>query len=128
MVLLDTCALIWYTLDNEKLSVPAQKACDKIPKTGAVISSISIWEIGIKIKNKKLNIGIPVDDFTQRLKKLGSIDIVPVDENIWMKSISLDWDHKDPADRAIVATAQLNDVPIVTSDKVISGFYSKVIW
>ncbi|MHC4874096.1 MAG: type II toxin-antitoxin system VapC family toxin [Planctomycetota bacterium] len=128
MVLLDTCALIWYTRDNENLSKKAQQACNKIPKNGAIISSISIWEIGIKIKNKKLDIGITVEDFVQRLKKLGSIDIIPVDENIWMKSISLDWDHKDPADRAIIATAELNDIPIITSDKIISDFYSKIIW
>jgi PIN domain nuclease of toxin-antitoxin system len=44
MVLLDTCALIWWTLDPKELSKPAARACDEIHETGGIISSISIWE------------------------------------------------------------------------------------
>ncbi len=53
-VLLDTCALLWWTLDPEKLSQTAASACDMISFTGGAISSISIWEIGIKAKKKNL--------------------------------------------------------------------------
>jgi hypothetical protein len=36
------------TLDPDKLSDEAAKTCNLIPITGGAISSISIWEIGIK--------------------------------------------------------------------------------
>jgi PIN domain nuclease of toxin-antitoxin system len=29
-VVLDTCALIWWSLDPDKLSLPAKSACEKI--------------------------------------------------------------------------------------------------
>lgn len=128
MLLLDTCAVIWYTEDSEKLSANAKKACDTIPETGAFVSSISIWELGLKIKNGKIDIGIPITSFVHRLKMLGTIEILPIDENIWIESLALDWDHRDPADRLIVASAKLNSLPIVTSDSNIRKFYSNSIW
>lgn len=128
MVLLDTCALIWWTLDPDKLSETAARACNDIAETGAVISSITIWEIGIKQKKGNLDLGINLEEYIARLKRLDSLAIIPVDENIWLENITLDWSHKDPADRTIVATARLENVPIITNDEIIKQFYPKVIW
>ena len=52
----------------------------------------------------------------------------PVDVLTWIKNIELDWDHRDPADRTIVATASLHACPLVTSDSAIRAFYSQTIW
>jgi PIN domain nuclease of toxin-antitoxin system len=128
MVLLDTCALLWWTLDPEKLSPKAAKVCDRIATKGGVVSSISIWEIGIKIKKGELEIGLPLEDYVGRLKQLSGLEIVPVDEIIWMRGLDLDWKHRDPADRTIVATASLRKIPIVTCDEDIQKFYRRVIW
>jgi PIN domain nuclease of toxin-antitoxin system len=128
MVLLDTCALLWWTLDPGKLSDEAAGTCDLIPITGGAISSISIWEIGIKIKKGKIEIPLTLDEYVSRLNLLGSLEIIPVDESIWIENISLEWDHKDPADRTIVATARLKNLPIITKDNVIKIFYPNVIW
>lgn len=128
MLLLDTCALIWYTLDCEKLSPVAAAACREIAGKGAFVSAISIWEIGLKIKNGKIDIGTTIEDYVKRLHGLGSIEIIPVDERIWMANLALAWEHRDPADRTIVATAMLKNLPLVTSDEVISGYYANVIW
>lgn len=128
MVLLDTCALLWWTLDPEKLSDRAAIACDEIYEYGAFISSISIWEIGIKIKKNKLNIGMDLRTYINRLNRMNLIEIIPVDENIWAENISLEWEHRDPADRTIVATAKMREVPIITSDQIIRNFYARVIW
>ncbi|MBN1561244.1 PIN domain-containing protein, partial [candidate division KSB1 bacterium] len=57
-----------------------------------------------------------------------SIDIVPVDENLWIKNLALDWSHRDPADRTIVATAMMRNCPIITKDRIIQNFYKKTIW
>lgn len=128
MLMLDTCAMIWYTEDAEKLSIEAEKACNTIDKSGAFISSISIWELGLKIKNGKIDIGIPITSFVHRLKMLGTIEILAIDEDIWIESLALEWEHRDPADRVIVATAKLNNLPIITSDSIIRSFYSNSIW
>jgi PIN domain nuclease of toxin-antitoxin system len=128
MILLDTCALLWWTLEPEQLSHRARTACDQIHVTGAAISSISLWEIGIKIKKGTLDINDSLRGFVARLKSLGVVEIVPIDERIWLANLELQWEHRDPADRTIVATAQLQDLPLVTKDPLIAGFYPKVIW
>ena len=129
MVVLDTHTVIWWTLDPEKLSKSAQKLCAQFTTTTAFLSSISIWEIGIKIKKGKLDIGISIREFSDRLRRLGLIQIVPVDEAIWIKNLELNWNHPDPADRTIVATALIKNVPILTKDETIRRFRGvKSIW
>jgi PIN domain nuclease of toxin-antitoxin system len=128
VVLLDTCALLWWTLEPESLSPRAREACDRIVIDGGFISSISVWEAGIKARRGALELGTTLEDYVARLRKLSSPEIVALDEDIWVKNLSLPWDHRDPADRTIVATAFLKDLPIVTKDEVIGRFYPKVIW
>ncbi|MEH1776922.1 type II toxin-antitoxin system VapC family toxin [Nostoc sp.] len=62
------------------------------------------------------------------LKKSSTVQIVAIDENIWMESVNLEWDHRDPVDRVVVALARSNQAAIITSDKAIANFYSEVIW
>lgn len=92
------------------------------------ISSISLWEVGLKIKNRQLDIGISLRDYISRVKQMNILEIIPVDEEIWAANLELPWKHRDPADRTIVATAKLRGVPLVTIDKEIRRFYSKTIW
>lgn len=128
MILLDTCALIWWTLDPVKLSPKALGACQKMEQSEGIISSISIWEIGVKIKNKKLEIGMSIEKYTELLYKLGYLKIIPVDDQIWIRNLSLNWEHPDLADRTIVATAMGYRANIVTVDERIKQFYNKHIW
>lgn len=125
---LDTCALIWWTLDPEQLSKKAKEACNKMAKAEAFVSSISLWELGIKIKNKKIDIGMGIDSYVTKLEQISYLTILPVDTTLWLKNISLDWKHKDPADRTIVATALQKKAPLITKDEIIREFYSKSIW
>jgi PIN domain nuclease of toxin-antitoxin system len=45
-----------------------------------------------------------------------NIEQVPVDTDLWLESLDLDWGHRDPADRLIVALAKQRDLPILTLD------------
>lgn len=128
MVLLDTCALLWWTLEPDRLSDKARKVCDRISQDGAFISSVSVWEIGIKMKKGVLEIGDSLSGYVNRLKSLGCVEIIAVDEEIWIKNILLEWQHRDPADRTIIATAMLRDLPIMTKDRTILDYYSKTVW
>ena len=110
------------------MSARAKEACDNIKIEGAIISSISIWELGIKLKRRKLEINISLEEYVNRLRQLGTLKIIPVDETIWVKNLSLDWTHRDPADRTIVATAQLKNFPIKTKNDFIRGYYPHIIW
>ncbi len=126
MVVLDTSVLLFWTLDRERLS---QAAAQAVSEAGHIaVSSISIWEIGIKVKRGRLRIPLPIADFTARLQQIDRLDLLPVDTTTWLKNLDLDWDHRDPADRTIVATATLRNCPLVTSDATIHAYYPQAIW
>lgn len=123
-LLLDTCALIWWTLDQAQLSPETLAVLNKSDEI--FLSSISIWEVAIKIKNKKIDIGMDIQSYVEKLKEVSTLQMIPVTEDIWLKNIMLDWEHKDPADRTIVATAYLAQCAIVTTDQKIRSFYPKI--
>lgn len=129
MVLLDTCTLLWWTLDPSSLSAAAVEACSAIPAKGGYASSVSLWEIGVKWKKNALDLGgLHLREFERRLGQLSGLHLVPVSGSIWVEGICLEWEHRDPADRVIVATARLLHAPIVTKDGVIRSFCPDAIW
>ena len=69
-----------------------------------------------------------IDDYIATLKKSDVVRIIPIDEEIWLDSVRLEWEHRDPADRVVVAIAKKNQAAIITADQKIASFYSSVIW
>jgi len=126
MVVLDTSALLFWLFAPERLSANAAKAI--AAATQIVISSISIWEIGIKVKRGKLEIPLSPEMLVAKLNETDGVRIEPVTEKTWLQNLALTWDHKDPADRTIVATATLLGCPLLTSDLEIRAFYSAAVW
>jgi PIN domain nuclease of toxin-antitoxin system len=122
VILLDTHALLWWALDPVRLSTTAQQNVSAMEQSGGLASSISIWELGIKIRRGKLELGMDIGQFTRRVESSAVVEFVPVDNAIWMRSLDLDWEHRDPADRVIVATALARGVPILTKDQILHRF------
>ncbi len=126
MVLLDTSTLVFWTLDQERLTPVAAKAIAEADRV--CISSISIWEIGIKVGKENLALPLSVGEFAAKLERTDRVELLPVDVRTWMGNLELDWDHRDPVDRTIVATASLLNCPLVTPDNRILEFYPRAIW
>ena len=129
MIVLDTHALLWWALDPTQLSDIARTTVATMEREGGFASAISIWELGIKVKRKKLELPIPVEELARRIERGGVVELVPVDTHTWLRSLSLPWDHPDPADRVIVATALVRGVPLLTKDAAIRAFADvRTIW
>lgn len=126
MVVLDTVALLYWTIDPEKLSALARDVIDKADRL--IVSSISVWEIAQKVKRSRLEISMGIEEYVSGLSRLDRLEILAVDVETWLNSVSLEWQHRDPADRVIVATATRLDCPLVSSDRVIGEFYALTMW
>ena len=126
MVLLDTSALFFWTVEPHKLTQIARDAIDSASRV--LVSSISIWEIGIKARKGKLLLHGSLADYVALLEQAEQVELLSVNTAIWLKTVGLDWDHRDPADRVIVATAMQFECPLITSDQTIREFYSGSIW
>jgi PIN domain nuclease of toxin-antitoxin system len=108
------------------LSAKAEQAIAQAERI--VISSISIWEIGLKVKRSKLEIPLTITAYVERLQQLEGIEILPVDLQTWLDNLGLPWENRDPADRTIVALAVRFGCPLITSDHVIAEYYQDSIW
>jgi PIN domain nuclease of toxin-antitoxin system len=129
VIVLDTHVLLWWALDPDQLSSPAAAMLAQMEQHGGFASAISIWELGVKIKRGKLELPIRVEEFAQRIERGGVVELLPVDTNVWLRSLSLPWNHPDPADRVIVATALIRDVALITKDAAIREFEEvRCIW
>lgn len=126
MVVLDTSAVLYWTLDPDQLTMAARQAIDGTDRL--VISSISVWEIGLKVKRGKLTIPLSIPEYVDRLDRIDKLEILPVDVRTWLENLDLKWEHRDPADRTVVATARLLGCPLIASDKRIASFYEETVW
>ena len=131
MIVLDTNAWIWFASKPEILSGKAKKAVDEAVKEKSVlVSSISVWEVALLVKKKRLELSMDVADWIAKSENLPFIQFIPVSNSIAVKSVNLPPPlHPDPADRIIIATALSAGAPIVTKDKNISDYaHVRTIW
>ncbi len=126
MILLDTSALIYWTFVPSSLTERASAAIAAAEVV--LVNSISLWEVALKVKRGKLELPLSPAAFAAKLETTDRVRIEPVTAAIWLASVGLKWEHKDPADRVIVATASLLGCPLVTSDLAIRGFYTATLW
>ncbi|MDP2633120.1 MAG: type II toxin-antitoxin system VapC family toxin [Candidatus Curtissbacteria bacterium] len=120
MMLLDTHVLVWWISDPEKLPKKIQREIDNCVKHNIqiLVSSISIWEIAILFKKGKLGSDMDINAWIEKVESLPFFQFVAVDNTIAAKSVMLvEFSHKDPADRIIVATAREYGAVLVTSDR-----------
>src|SRR3990172_3897954 len=89
MIVLDTSALLYWTLDPIQLSSKAEQAIEQAERI--VISSISVWEIALKVKRGKLEIPLAIHDYVEQLNRLDKLEILSVDVQTWLDNLDLDW-------------------------------------
>ncbi len=126
VIVLDTVTLLFWMFERVRLSTVATRAIAEADRIA--VSSISVWEIGVKVNKGKLSIPLPVPELAGRLEHVDRLDLLAVDLRTWLRVLDLDWEHRDPADRTIVATAALLACPLLTPDARIQAFYRQSIW
>ena len=121
MILLDTCAIIWDALDTSKLS-PDAKNTIELNERELIICDISIWEISMLIKRKRLVVDDTASGFINLLLQSRNYLIQEITPEIAELSVNFGSEiNSDPADRLIAATSILRNAPIVTADENLRG-------
>lgn len=96
------------------------------PETERLLSATSIAEIAVKNSIGKLQMGEA--ELTRAVEDL-QVDVMPFEPHHAAAMFSLHLHHRDPFDRMILATAQVERLPIVTGDRVFRRYSGiKIIW
>ncbi|RYY29213.1 MAG: type II toxin-antitoxin system VapC family toxin [Sphingobacteriaceae bacterium] len=113
--LLDTHTFIWFINGNNSLSNTAVNNIKNI-NYKCYISITSIWEIAIKANLNKLDLKYGFDKIPDLLIN-NEIEILPITfEHIQMLN-KLEFHHKDPFDRVIIAQAITEKFTVITVDE-----------
>ena len=126
-VLLDTQALLWFLLDDPKLS-DAATAVIGHPGSEVLVSPASYWEIAIKISLGKYALDEPVSAFFERELQANQFTILPILPRHAAQVAELPFHHRDPFDRLIIAQALVEDVPVVSSDAQWDAYAVHRLW
>lgn len=125
-ILLDTTTLLHLVTDPQRLNEQAYSVLAD-QRNDLYVSAASAWEVSIKTRIGRFD-GEPLlaawDDV---LSDMNAAD-VPIDSSDAAMAGRLNWAHKDPFDRMIVAQAARRGLTIATSDPhVISGALTSVL-
>ena len=116
LIVADTQALLWLDTGSEKLGGAARSLLDQALDEGElVVSAITYCEVAWLLRHRRITLHLPVRTWRESLEAKGLAE-VPVGGLVAISAVELDWEHGDPADRIIVATAVLMDAMLVTSD------------
>ncbi len=125
-VVLDTSALLYWTLAPERLTPRAHGYIDAAIEVQVL--SISLWEIALKHRKGALELPGPIEEYRKRLFTVERLNIRGLDGTLAVAGALLDWAHRDPADRWITALAMHRESPLITSDRAIRDYYHRAVW
>ena len=121
-ILLDTHIYLWSIENNEKLSKRARELMLNAELN--YVSSVSIWELSIKISKGKYpaNIDLLIDG----IEKSGFKEL-PLVAKYAKKVATLPHHHGDPFDRMLIAQALCEPLQFLTADKSLQEYSDLVM-
>ena len=124
--LLDTHTFIWFI---EGSSMLPQKVKTRIEdeKNDCFISIASLWEIAIKRGIGKITLASEfryIADFIED----NNVEILPITFNNLQTLLTLEFHHRDPFDRIIIAQAISANLTILSVDQHFRSYPVKCIW
>ena len=118
----DTHPLVWYAAhQHKKLSKRVLRIFDQAVNNQALIyvPAVVLWEISLLQKIGHINLQVPFERWAAALINKPGFDMVPLDLEIMAEAIGVNI-NGDPFDEAIVATARVKDIHLITRDTAIT--------
>jgi PIN domain nuclease of toxin-antitoxin system len=121
--MLDTHTALWWLGDDERLgSTSGGLLADA--SNDVLLSAVVVWEVAIKRSLGKLK---APDGFASILLGAGA-NALPVTiahaETVGL----LEWHHRDPFDRMLVAQAQVEQAVLVSNDQTLLPYGVALVW
>jgi PIN domain nuclease of toxin-antitoxin system len=117
-LLLDTHILIRWLGDIRKLSRPQLRELESATRRGepVALSAVSLLEIAVLASGERPALKVSLDEFFRDLNSNPTFRILPLTYEVALDVAALGV-LRDPADRAIAATARVHRLRLVTSDR-----------
>lgn len=124
-LLLDTHIALWLDGGDVRLSAATRALIEGCWRGGGTIylSAVTAWEVALLADTGRIALDVPTEEWFDRFVDRPGIASVPLDHRAACRAYRLGrWEHRDPADRLLVATAIGLALPLVTYDERIASF------
>jgi len=126
-LLLDTQALLWFVLDDPRLSGRARESI--VATDGLIfVSPASFWEIAIKVSLGKYALPAPFAAFWDDQLLTNDFTLLPISMSHTARVVDLPFHHRDPFDRLIIAQSLVEGTPIASSDEMFDRYGVTRVW
>jgi PIN domain nuclease of toxin-antitoxin system len=125
-LLLDTHTFLWFINGDAELSSKAKSYIEDSTNT-KYISVASFWEMAIKVSLGKLELEMPFSDLKTYTAQ-NNFTILPITFEHTIALTNLEFHHRDPFDRLMIAQALTDQLSIITRDAAFGDYSVKVLW
>ena len=125
--ILDTRTFLWMVTDDRRLSATARNVIGD-GANQLFLSAASIWEIVLMAAAGRLHVQGGPARFLEREIQRNRLSPLPIQPAHVLRVPSLPAIHKDPFDRLLIAQAQVENLPLITTDREITRYPVQVIW
>jgi PIN domain nuclease of toxin-antitoxin system len=123
VILIDTHIWLWWANDSPQLTTRHKRSLLQNVSSGIGVSVFSCWEVSMLDKKGKLTLTKPIQDWTREALTLPGVQIIGFTPEIAIESNRLPGTfHRDPADQILVATARVQNFPLLTEDAKILAY------
>ncbi len=127
-LLLDTHIALWLDRGDQRLRPKTRTLIDECWRGGGTIylSAISAWEIALLVDMDRIELDVPVAKWLARFLDRPGIAPAPLDPATAARAYEFhQLEHRDPADRLLIATAIALECLLVTYDERIARFAAR---
>jgi len=126
-LLLDTHAFLWLVEGSPRMSLVAANAIYN-PANDVTLSVASVWELAIKLGNKKLSLADPLEIFVGKWTTAYQIDLLTIQAPHALAIRVLPDHHRDPFDRMLIVQALSEKMTLVTADSKFARYGVPILW
>ena len=123
-LLLDSHVLEWAINDDPRLSPKAREAIALEHSGGLYVLDVTLLELARHLQAR--TIPVAGSGLVWLRAAAAHVVVLPITVEIAWQAVDLNWSHKDPADRLIVAAALTRDLPLATKDAKIHALANQV--
>ena len=128
-LLLDTHAFLWWINPHERLS-PAARDILATGVDEVFVSAVTPWEVAIKATLGRFIMAEPLGPFFARALAANGFRMLPVglDHAVAVRDLPAVANHRDPFDRMLVAQAMVENLAIVSADRMFDRYGVERVW
>jgi PIN domain nuclease of toxin-antitoxin system len=125
-LLIDTHVAIWFITEDKQLPKKVKTLIEDSTNE-CFVSIASLWEMGIKYSLGKLDLKADLKKIFELIDQSG-LTLMPITTTHILTNSVLDFHHRDPFDRLIIAQAKSEGFTLVSKDEMFKDYNINWIW